>query len=60
MTVKFQRNRGKTVVEDPYTRYLLLKEGQREGHNAEYYVPSLFFVKVGDNNGISWSLLLVF
>ena len=51
--VKFQSNQGKTVGGVPYTRYLLLeggwKDGPTAGWNAKYYVPSLFFGKVVGN-----------
>ena len=57
-TVNFQNNQGKTVGGVPYTRYLLLEGGQKdewtEGWNAKYYVPSLFFEKVGGSKTLTF------
>ena len=55
-SVKFTKDRHKTVGGVAHTRYLLLEVGQNHGtmypRKAEYYmyIPSLFFEKVGDNN----------
>ena len=54
-SVKFQKNRHKTVGGVAHIRYLLLffwggggrKDGRTEGRNAENYVPPLFFEKAG-------------
>ena len=49
--VKFQKDRSKTVGGVALTRFLL----QTRNHapwKAEYYVPSLFFEKAGDNKQI--------
>ena len=54
--VKFQKDRHKTVGGAAHTRYLLL-EGNRitELRKAEYYSPSLFFEKAGDNkSAVLW------
>ena len=54
--VKFQKDRFKTVGGVALTRYLLQTRNHapRITHHtprkAEYYVPSLFFEKAGDNN----------
>ena len=50
--VKFQSNLHKTVVQlhTQDTYYLKGREDRRkDGRNAEYYVPSIFFEKAGDN-----------
>ena len=62
-SVKFQKNRHKTVGGVAHTRYIVLygdgrtdgrKDGRTErrkdGRKAENYVPPLFFEKAGDNN----------
>ena len=61
-SVKFQKNRHKTVGGVAHTRYIVLQgdgktegqtegqtEGRTEGRKAENYVPPLFFEKAGDN-----------
>ena len=45
--VTFKKDRQKTVGGVAHTRYLLLVI--TEARSAEYYVPSLFFEKAGDN-----------
>ena len=47
---KFQKYQPKTVGGVAYTRYLLLERGRKErltDRHSDYYVPWLFFVKVG-------------
>ena len=64
-SVKFRKNRHKTVGGVAHTRYLQYKgdgrtegrkdgrkDGRTEGRNAENYVPPLFFEKAGDNKGL--------
>ena len=48
-SVKFRKNRHKTVGWVAHTRHLLLYGGRKEGRNAEYmyYVPSPLFSKKG-------------
>ena len=56
-SVKFRKNRHKTVGGVAHTRYLSYirgtegrKDGRTEGRKAENYVPPLFFEKAGDKN----------
>ena len=52
--VKFQNDWHKTVGV-ALSRYVLLEaEGATELRKAEYYVPSLFFEKAGDNKWRKW------
>ena len=57
-SVKFRKNRHKTVGGVAHTRYIVLlgdgnterwKDRRTEGRKAENYVPPLFFEKAGDN-----------
>ena len=52
--VKFPKDQLRTVGVDAHTRQVLLQGGGRnheitELRKAQYYVPSLFFEKAGDN-----------
>ena len=55
-SVKFQKNRSKTVGGVAHTRYILYRgtEGRKDRRTdgmtkAKNYVPPLFFEKAGDN-----------
>ena len=62
-SVKFQRNRDKTVGGVAHTRYILVSGGRKDGRTdgrtdirtrgrteSRNYVPPLFFEKAGANN----------
>ena len=48
-SVKFQKNRHKTVGGVAHTRYIVLKGGGEDGRKAKNYVPPLFFEKAEGN-----------
>ena len=49
-SVKFRKNRHKTVGGVAHTRCISTLGGRKDGErNAENYVPPLFFEKAGDN-----------
>ena len=51
-SAKFQKDQQNTVGGVAHTKYLLVgghNHRTMESRKAEYYVPSLFFEKAGDN-----------